>query len=77
MDITRIGLNLCCNSNRDSFTCYLLLSFIIQEEKLELKRQKADSGDDYGWTDYMSLSFTQNVSINGESCVTGKGPVYF
>lgn len=30
-------------------------------ENLELKRQKADSGDDYGWTDYMSLSFTQNV----------------
>ncbi|KAF8011084.1 hypothetical protein BT93_J1641 [Corymbia citriodora subsp. variegata] len=33
----------------------------LMEENLELKRQKADSDDDYGWTDYMSLSFTQNV----------------
>jgi 3-epi-6-deoxocathasterone 23-monooxygenase len=29
---------------------------------MKLKRQKTDSGDDYCWTDYMSLQFTQNVS---------------
>ncbi|KDP32682.1 hypothetical protein JCGZ_13680 [Jatropha curcas] len=33
----------------------------ITEENMELKRQKAESCDDYNWTDYMSLQFTQNV----------------
>jgi 3-epi-6-deoxocathasterone 23-monooxygenase len=30
---------------------------------MELKKRKTDSCDDYGWTDYMSLQFTQNVSL--------------
>lgn len=29
-----------------------------------LKRQKAESCDGYVWTDYMSLHFTQNVSLS-------------
>ncbi|KAF7809691.1 3-epi-6-deoxocathasterone 23-monooxygenase [Senna tora] len=33
----------------------------LLEENMELKRQKAESGNAYAWTDYMSLSFTQNV----------------
>ncbi|KAJ6732826.1 3-EPI-6-DEOXOCATHASTERONE 23-MONOOXYGENASE CYP90C1 [Salix koriyanagi] len=33
----------------------------LTEENMKLKRQKTDSGDDYCWTDYMSLQFTQNV----------------
>ncbi|XAR73822.1 3-epi-6-deoxocathasterone 23-monooxygenase [Bertholletia excelsa] len=33
----------------------------LREENMELKRQKALSGDNYSWTDYMSLPFTQNV----------------
>lgn len=33
----------------------------LLEENMELKRQKADRGDDYDWNDYMSLPFTQNV----------------
>ncbi|KAJ6989921.1 3-epi-6-deoxocathasterone 23-monooxygenase CYP90C1 [Populus alba x Populus x berolinensis] len=35
---------------------------LLTEENMKLKRQKTDSGDDYCWTDYMSLQFTQNVS---------------
>jgi 3-epi-6-deoxocathasterone 23-monooxygenase len=35
----------------------------MQEENIELKNRKTDSCDDYGWTDYMSLQFTQNVSL--------------
>ncbi|XP_010275532.1 PREDICTED: 3-epi-6-deoxocathasterone 23-monooxygenase-like isoform X2 [Nelumbo nucifera] len=31
------------------------------EENMELKRQKTQLGEDYAWTDYMSLPFTQNV----------------
>ncbi|CAL5366319.1 unnamed protein product [Camellia sinensis] len=31
------------------------------EENMDLKRSKAHSCDDYAWTDYMSLPFTQNV----------------
>jgi 3-epi-6-deoxocathasterone 23-monooxygenase len=30
---------------------------------MELKRRKTDSCEDYTWTDYMSLQFTQNVSL--------------
>lgn len=30
---------------------------------MELKKRKTYSCDDYAWTDYMSLQFTQNVSI--------------
>lgn len=30
---------------------------------MELKRQKTESREDYNWTDYMSLRFTQNVSL--------------
>ncbi|XP_021859783.2 3-epi-6-deoxocathasterone 23-monooxygenase CYP90C1 isoform X2 [Spinacia oleracea] len=30
-------------------------------ENMDLKRQKANSGNSYAWTDYMSLTFTQNV----------------
>ncbi|XP_027079290.2 3-epi-6-deoxocathasterone 23-monooxygenase CYP90C1-like [Coffea arabica] len=33
----------------------------LLEENMELKRQKAKSGDEYYWTDYVSLPFTQNV----------------
>ncbi|GMH06506.1 hypothetical protein Nepgr_008346 [Nepenthes gracilis] len=33
----------------------------LQEECLELKKRKVESGDYYVWTDYMSLPFTQNV----------------
>nr|DAD40816.1 TPA_asm: hypothetical protein HUJ06_015139 [Nelumbo nucifera] len=33
----------------------------LQEENMELKRRKAHLGEDYAWTDYMSLPFTQNV----------------
>ncbi|KAE8010552.1 hypothetical protein FH972_006917 [Carpinus fangiana] len=33
----------------------------LMEENMELKNRKTDSCDDYGWTDYMSLRFTQNV----------------
>ncbi|KAI9081275.1 hypothetical protein K1719_036775 [Acacia pycnantha] len=33
----------------------------LREENMELKRQKTDRGEDYEWTDYMSLPFTQNV----------------
>lgn len=28
-----------------------------------MKRRKLESGEDYNWTDYMSLSFTQNVRV--------------
>ncbi|KAG6397390.1 hypothetical protein SASPL_143557 [Salvia splendens] len=31
------------------------------EENMELKKRKKDSCEDYSWTDYMSLLFTQNV----------------
>ncbi|XP_006283516.2 3-epi-6-deoxocathasterone 23-monooxygenase [Capsella rubella] len=33
----------------------------LVEENMEMKRQKLESGELYNWTDYMSLSFTQNV----------------
>ncbi|GMI68174.1 ROTUNDIFOLIA 3 [Hibiscus trionum] len=33
----------------------------LMEENMELKKQKKDSGEDYSWTDYLSLPFTQNV----------------
>ncbi|GAV72204.1 p450 domain-containing protein [Cephalotus follicularis] len=33
----------------------------LKEENVDLKRKKADLDDDYCWTDYMSLPFTQNV----------------
>jgi len=29
---------------------------------MEMKRRKLELGEEYKWTDYMSLSFTQNVS---------------
>ena len=44
----------------------VMFPVIVQEENMKLKRQKTDSGDDYCWTDYMSLQFTQNVSENAE-----------
>ncbi|MBA0734923.1 hypothetical protein Gogos_018811 [Gossypium gossypioides] len=28
---------------------------------MELQKQKKESGEDYSWTDYLSLPFTQNV----------------
>nr|AYV88880.1 cytochrome P450 oxidase CYP90C29 [Polygala tenuifolia] len=40
--------------------CPLALSN-LREENMELKKQKAESDDEYAWTDYMSLAFTQNV----------------
>lgn len=33
----------------------------LTEENMELKRAKKDSGENYIWTDYLSLPFTQNV----------------
>ncbi|KAI5684142.1 hypothetical protein M9H77_05370 [Catharanthus roseus] len=33
----------------------------LVEENLELKKRKACSGDEYAWTDYFFLPFTQNV----------------
>jgi steroid 3-oxidase len=30
---------------------------------MQLKRRKTDMGETLQWTDYMSLSFTQQVSI--------------
>lgn len=33
----------------------------VMEENMTLKRQKAESSDEYAWTDYMSLQFTQDV----------------
>lgn len=35
----------------------------LQEENMTLQRKKAESCDGYAWTDYMSLQFTQNVSL--------------
>lgn len=37
---------------------------------MELKKGKALSGEDYAWTDYMCLPFTQNVgsSLNMRHC---------
>ncbi|CAL2272560.1 unnamed protein product [Prunus armeniaca] len=33
----------------------------MQDENMELKRQKVGSSENYAWTDYLSLPFTQNV----------------
>uniref|UniRef100_J3M4R7 Cytochrome P450 n=2 Tax=Oryza brachyantha TaxID=4533 RepID=J3M4R7_ORYBR len=33
----------------------------LEEENMELKRQKSDVGETLDWTDYMSLTFTQHV----------------
>ncbi|KAK2990444.1 hypothetical protein RJ640_011192 [Escallonia rubra] len=33
----------------------------LVDENMELKRNKAGSCEEYAWTDYMSLAFTQNV----------------
>uniref|UniRef100_A0A0D9WDQ5 Cytochrome P450 90D2 n=1 Tax=Leersia perrieri TaxID=77586 RepID=A0A0D9WDQ5_9ORYZ len=33
----------------------------LEEENMELKRQKSDAGETLEWTDYMSLTFTQHV----------------
>lgn len=33
----------------------------LKEENMELKKRKDHSGEEYSWTDYMSLNFTQNV----------------
>ncbi|OMO84506.1 Cytochrome P450 [Corchorus olitorius] len=33
----------------------------LMEENMELKKQKTDLCEDYSWTDYLSLPFTQNV----------------
>ncbi|WOL11731.1 3-epi-6-deoxocathasterone 23-monooxygenase-like [Canna indica] len=33
----------------------------ILEENMELKRRKEEAGESYEWSDYLSLSFTQNV----------------
>ncbi len=35
--------------------------YLMQEENMELKRQKSDVGETLEWTDYMSLTFTQHV----------------
>ncbi|CAN8328018.1 unnamed protein product [Cochlearia groenlandica] len=33
----------------------------LVEENMDMKRRKLELGEEYNWTDYMSLSFTQNV----------------
>ncbi|KAJ0252263.1 3-epi-6-deoxocathasterone 23-monooxygenase CYP90C1 [Hirschfeldia incana] len=33
----------------------------LVEENMEMKKRKLESGEEYSWSDYMSLSFTQNV----------------
>ncbi|CAJ2646492.1 unnamed protein product [Trifolium pratense] len=33
----------------------------LMEENMELKKQKTNCSNEYTWTDYMSLTFTQNV----------------
>ncbi|CAH2076476.1 unnamed protein product [Thlaspi arvense] len=33
----------------------------LVEENMEMKRRKLESGEQFNWSDYMSLSFTQNV----------------
>ncbi|ESQ53462.1 hypothetical protein EUTSA_v10024901mg [Eutrema salsugineum] len=33
----------------------------LVEENMEMKRRKMESGEEYNWSDYMALSFTQNV----------------
>ncbi|CAN7016159.1 hypothetical protein IGI04_013886 [Brassica rapa subsp. trilocularis] len=33
----------------------------LVEENMDVKRRKLESGEEYNWSDYMSLSFTQNV----------------
>ncbi|KAL0543383.1 hypothetical protein IC582_018479 [Cucumis melo] len=33
----------------------------LMEENMKLKKEKDGSGEEYTWTDYMSLQFTQNV----------------
>ncbi|KAJ8770633.1 hypothetical protein K2173_021280 [Erythroxylum novogranatense] len=33
----------------------------LKEENMELKRKRTSSCDEYSWTDYMSLTFTQDV----------------
>ncbi|CAI9110857.1 OLC1v1010947C1 [Oldenlandia corymbosa var. corymbosa] len=38
----------------------LILARLL-EENMELKKRKEQSGDEYDWTDYVSLPFTQNV----------------
>ncbi|MCI35845.1 3-epi-6-deoxocathasterone 23-monooxygenase-like, partial [Trifolium medium] len=35
----------------------------LMEEHMELKKLKTDCSNDYTWTDYMALPFTQNVSL--------------
>lgn len=40
--------------------CPVALNKLV-EENMELKKRKVESHEDYSWTDYMSLSFTQNV----------------
>ena len=37
---------------------------------MKLKKEKDGSGEEYTWTDYMSLQFTQNVSIINTSILT-------
>ncbi|KAF2290804.1 hypothetical protein GH714_015545 [Hevea brasiliensis] len=53
-----IDVYLTCNL----FT-YLALTCLptFLKENMELKRHKTESCEDYNWTDYMSLRFTQNV----------------
>ncbi|KAG5530279.1 hypothetical protein RHGRI_030597 [Rhododendron griersonianum] len=41
----------------------LVLTDVEIEENMDLKRQKARTCDDYTWMDYMSLPFTQSVSL--------------
>lgn len=45
---------------RENWLSSRLIECNLQEENMELKKRKA--GEEYAWTDYVSLSFTQNVS---------------
>lgn len=48
----------------------------MQEENMELKKQKADSCGNYSWIDYMSLPFTQNVSCTILSLIEIIHPIF-
>ena len=54
--------------NKHSHTfAYILLDgdiCIVQEENMQLKRRKSELGESLHWSDYMSLSFTQDVSLS-------------
>lgn len=49
------------NERVDEFLETSKITLQANDENMELKKQNANLGEDYVWTDYMSLPFTQNV----------------